>query len=303
MLLLSTVDESIDLVTSTAVGLDYTASWVDLTTSGVAAGSGDGAISSATTTTLVAAPGASTARQLKGCTIKNTADAVGSFNDVVVRKVNSGSYREMVSMTLGPNESLHYSDTEGWIKFDANGNRQCAVVTMAPVPAWNVAPGFSTANLTSTKTLTSGTIYARYMGKAPRALPEVRARLRVTTAAATITWAEAAIAKGSISVGTNPSLTVVGYLDVSAIINSTGQKTLTIPVSSGQTISAGEDVWLVIGNSATTAGVVRAQSIADDLQVGWQASVAQRPSLILGSAVTFTIEGATTLAPWLAIGF
>jgi hypothetical protein len=300
MILLTTTGESVEVVTGGAGAVDYIVSWVDITTSALTPGSGDGAITTATTTTIVAAPGASTSRQIKGITIRNT-DAAA--NAVVVRKDNSGSSREFISATLALDESLHFTDTEGWVKIDANGQRQCAVSTVAPVPSWVRAPHFATNNLTATKTLTSGSCFAVYLGKAPYALSQVRVRLRVTTAAATITWAEVAVAIGGVNVGTNPSLTVLGYSDVSAVINSTGQKTVLVSVSAGRLIAAGEDVWVVIGNSATTAGVVRAQSIADDLQVGVQASVAQRPSTILGTPTAFTIEGATTLAPWVALGF
>jgi hypothetical protein len=118
---------------------------------------------------------------------------------------------------------------------------------------------------------------------------------------ATITWGEVAIAKGAINVGGNPTLTVVGYADVSASFNSTGQKSTTVNVSAGQSISAGDDLWVIIGNAATTAAVMRAASIADDIQVGLQASVASRPSTIVGTPTAYTIEGATTLPAWVAL--
>jgi hypothetical protein len=57
----------------------------------------------------------------------------------------------------------------------------------------------------------------------------------------------------------------------------------------------------VIGNQATTAGVVRAQSIADDLQVGVQGTATARPSTVVGSATSFAIESATTLGAWAAL--
>lgn len=163
-------------------------------------------------------------------------------------------------------------------------------------------PGFATANLTATKSLTSNSAFAVYMGRAPAALTSVQARYRVTTAAVTITWAEVALAKGAPVVGGNPTLTVVGFTNVAAVVNSTGQKTTTISVSGGQSVAAGDDVWLIIGNQSTTAAIVRAQSIADDLQTGTQASrAATRPSLAVGGGQVYTIEGATTLAPWIAM--
>lgn len=164
-------------------------------------------------------------------------------------------------------------------------------------PSVRFSPVFATANLTSTKTLTSGTAFALYVGKAPTANPTVNVRWRVTTAAATITWAEVAIATGAVVAGGNPSLTIRGFTNVAAVINSTGQKTTSVTTSG---VAAGDDIWIVIGNQATTAGVVRAQSIADDIQTGAQAARAsQRPSTQSG-AQSYTIESATTLAAWVA---
>jgi hypothetical protein len=117
----------------------------------------------------------------------------------------------------------------------------------------------------------------------------------------TITWSEIAIAKGVINIGANPSLTVVGWADTAAIFNSIGQKTVTINVSAGQIIDPGNDLWVLVGNAATTVSILRAQSIADDIQVGVQAALATRPSLNVGAAQTYTIESATVLAAWLAL--
>lgn len=160
---------------------------------------------------------------------------------------------------------------------------------------------YSTANLTTAKTITTTNTFAVYIGKAPRSFTSMQLRLRVTTAAATITWCEVAIAKGAIVVGGNPNLTVLGFADVSASYNSTGQKTTTINVSSGQTINEGDDLWILIGNQATTALQVRAMSIADDIQVGVQAVRTVRPSTAVGSAQSYTIESATDVPAWCAL--
>ncbi|MGD9674490.1 MAG: hypothetical protein AB7U98_13540 [Candidatus Nitrosocosmicus sp.] len=203
------------------------------------------------------------------------------------------------SATLLPGESVSYGGGV-WAHYDTNGAQYGAIIGQQ-FPSLLQNPGFSTANLTSTKTITSGSCFAVYVGKATKAVTSAVVRARVTTAAATITWAEVALAKGSINVGGNPSLTVVGFADVSATYNSTGQKSTTINVASGQSINPGDDLWVIIGNAATTAAVVRAASIADDIQVGQQASVASRPSTIVGTPTAFTIEGATTLAAWVGL--
>lgn len=200
--------------------------------------------------------------------------------------------------TLLPGETVSYA-FGNWLHVDANGGVYGAG-SQVQAAGVMMAPHFATANLTSTKTITSTNSFALYVGRLTKAVASVQVRARVTTAVATITWAEVAIAKGSVNPGGNPTLTVVGYADVSASYNSTGQKTTTVNVSAGQTLNPGDDLWLIVGNQATTAAALRAQSIADDLQAGLQASAVARPSLIVGTPTAFTIEGATTLAAWLA---
>jgi len=159
----------------------------------------------------------------------------------------------------------------------------------------------NTAGLVSVKAITSTNTFAIYVGKAPRSLTSVSIRARVTTAVAGTTWAEVGVAKGAVVVGGNPTLTAVGYADVSGTWNSTGQKTTTVSVSGGQTIAEGDDLWVLIGNNATTALQVRGMSIADDIQVGVQASAVTRPSTNIGTGVSYTIESASTLGAWLAL--
>lgn len=214
----------------------------------------------------------------------------------------------MATALAGKQIASEKGAANGYASLDAGGK-----VPSAQLPAFTgtqqvgairLAPTFATTNLTSTKTITSTNSFALYMGKAPADIDAggtLKVRYRVTTAAATIVWAELAIAKGTPVAGGNPTLTVVGFASLSSVVNSTGQKATTVSVSAGQSIAAGDDLWLVIGCQATTACALRAQSIADDLQTGAQASGVLRPSLIVGTPTAYTIEGATTLAAWLAI--
>jgi len=253
----------------------------------------------AATATLLSAPGANVSYVVTGMVVTNLHSTAP--NTITIKKDVSGTEYTWNRITLQAGESAEFVHGEGWTFYNSNGVEKIAAVGNHRHSSVLMAPFFASANLTSTKTITSLSTFAVYLGKAPRSLSTVQARYRVTTAAATITWAEIAIATGPVSVGANPTLTVVGFADVSGIINSTGQKTNSISVSAGQSIDEGDDVWFLIGNSATTAGRVRAQSIADDIQVGVQASLATRPSLNVGTGQAYTIEGATTLAAWAAL--
>lgn len=159
----------------------------------------------------------------------------------------------------------------------------------------------TTSNTTSVRIVATNTSITAYVGKSPRALSSMQLRLRVTTAAATITWCEVAVAKGPVLVGNNPSLTVVGFADVAATFNSIGLKTTTINVSSGQNVNEGDDLWVLIGNQALTALQVRTLNQPDDIQVGIIGTGAMRPSLNVGSAFVFAMDAITVPPPWAAL--
>ena len=121
MLLLPTTTDSLELVTSAAVAVDYVAAWADHTSSGVAASAGTGQVSTATTTTIVAAPGASTQRQIRGLTLRNAGSADVT---VTVQAKPTGTARTIVKAAIQPGETLAYSDGRGWYSLDSAGRER-----------------------------------------------------------------------------------------------------------------------------------------------------------------------------------
>jgi hypothetical protein len=294
MIILSSTAQTLEIVLSGGgETLHWCVSWIDATSSSATEGSSEGVQTVAGTYTAVAAPASGARRILKSASFTNL--DVDTCTVRVLKDVSTSDFVLHGDVTLQPGDALHYEDGQGWYR------TPLPTASVTPAAAVLMARHFATANLTSAKTITSASTFAVYLGKAPRSFSTCNLRLRVTTAAATITWAEVAIAKGSINVGGNPTLTVVGWADVATVVNSLGQKTIGINVASGQRVDANDDLWALIGNQATTALQVRAQSIADDLQVGLQASLATRPSLNVGVGQAYTIEGATTLAAWVAL--
>lgn len=300
MILLTGTTHALELETGAALSTDYSFSFIEITeaTKAIDLDSTTGNVATATTTSVISAPASGKGRQLKYASIVNR-DATGTQTIIVKRDISGTEYR-VFQATLRAGEMVEY-DGRSWRKLSANGE-ELVSNRSAPPSKWLMMPHFASTNLTSVRTTTSAVAYAYYMGVAPRSLSAVKLRLRVTTAAATITWAEVAIGTGPVNPGGNPTITVRGYLDASAILNSTGQKTIDIPVSSGQWISEGDDLWAIVGASATTALVVRAVSIADDLQIGFQASLSNRPSTNVGVSQVYTLESATTTPMWLALG-
>ena len=129
MLLLTDTTHSLELVTSSTSAVHVVVSWVDITASAFTPGSADFATSSATDTTIVAAPSASTQRQVKEITIRNAGAAA---NVVTVQKDVSGTEREITpDVTLAAGEALCYTDGQGWFTLDAYGRRKTTASEVA----------------------------------------------------------------------------------------------------------------------------------------------------------------------------
>lgn len=103
MILTST--DSIEIVTSAAQALDVVADWADLNGTTVTPGMTPSAISTATTTTVVAAPSAGQYRKLMSLTARNKGSAT---NDVTVRTNRSATTYERHKVTLQPGDVLQW---------------------------------------------------------------------------------------------------------------------------------------------------------------------------------------------------
>lgn len=300
MILLTNTTHTLEVVTSSGADIDYTVSYVDITTSSFSPDSVQGTITTATTTTIVSAPAASTQRQIKLITLRNV-DATLSNSIIIQKDVSGANYRQTGSITLYAGETFVYSDTQGYYILNSSGVKKQTSYLVHPSQTVMMSPTFATANITSVKAITSTSTFALYIGRASRSVSSVTLQARVTTAMATITWGEVAIAKGTPVIGGNPTLTVVGYADVSASYNAIAIVTTSISVSAGQSIDTGDDLWVLVGNQATTAVQLRAQSIADDLGAGFWCAATTRPSTIVGTPTVFTVESTTSLPFWVAL--
>lgn len=130
--------------------------------------------------------------------------------------------------------------------------------------------GLHPANVTDATALASGDVHLIYLGTAPQAITTCDVQMMVTTAAASITWAEVAMYRGD---STN-SVRRCGYTDVSATFNSTGQKSTTVALSD---VAAGDTLWVAYGSSAVTPFQVRA-CLPDAIESGVFRTLGARPS-------------------------
>ncbi len=119
--------DSIELVTSSAQAIHYDVSFLedDAVADTVADGSNAGAITSATTTTIMAAGAANKSRRVQQISLINAGSAL---NAVTVQKDVSGTNVELAQANLLPGEALRYTSNRGWICYDAEGREKQAPV-------------------------------------------------------------------------------------------------------------------------------------------------------------------------------
>lgn len=304
MFLVSTT-QSIEAVLSGAVTanqLHIVAAYADHTTTTFVPGVNSIETNNTTGVTVVAAPAASTQRQVTCISIFNadTADAT-----ITVRLNDNSTLRTIIKCTIKPGETLGWHPKTGWSTVTAGGLYKTGGVTHLAKDTCVLPVGFWTGGVGTSKTLVTNFSYGCWMGRAEKAYTSASIQYRVTVAAATITWAEAAVATGAVQMGSTAGavsaslLTTRGFTDVSAVINSTGIKTTTVALSG---IQPGDDLWVLLGNQATTAAQIRSTSNADNLSVGRCVESASgiRPSTMLGGT-EFTLDG--TVTGWLAATF
>jgi hypothetical protein len=294
MNILDTVNKSIRAYMGAAATTNqpiFVCSYADHTSSTFVPGANDGTLNGTTPVTLVAAPAGSTQRQIKYINIWNN-DTVSQ--SVTIELLSTSAQRTLFRCTLDPGSAVTFTEGIGWVVFNNQGvPRSGGIVVntgrlMAP-PIVDV-----TANITGTKAITTTQTALVYVGVAGRAASSVTLRYNVTVAAVTITWAEIAIFKGIPLVAANPSLSLLGWADVAGVINTTGRKSTNITLLSN--ISIGDELWIGIGNQATTAVTIRAYSLVEDCQVGTVVMMVARPSTV-ASPSSWTINNA--VAPWM----
>jgi len=120
MIILDNTTEILEMTTTAAVSTDYYVSYADITTSAFTAGASDGNINTATTTTILAAPGASTQRQVKYVAIRNRSTT--SSQTVTIKHDTSGTERYITAdVVLSAGETLTYTQDLGWVVKNKNG--------------------------------------------------------------------------------------------------------------------------------------------------------------------------------------
>lgn len=120
MLNLSSTSSIVRVITAAAASIEVHASWVDLAGTTVTAGSQNTPnITTATTTTVVPAPAASTVRNVKGIYITNVSTSASTR--VVVEHFDGTNPAELMGFILLPGENMTFNEEGRWSHRDAQG--------------------------------------------------------------------------------------------------------------------------------------------------------------------------------------
>jgi hypothetical protein len=120
MLLLTSTSDIIRVVTGSAADIDVHASYVDNNAGTITPGrTNTPAITSATTTTVVASPGSGVQRNVKFLNITNAHATVSTV--VTVQHFDGTNSEDLIGVTLLAGENLVFTSTGDWMHHDAQG--------------------------------------------------------------------------------------------------------------------------------------------------------------------------------------
>jgi len=120
MILLKATNEILQFVTTSTADINYSISFVDITTTTFTPSTSEGKMVTATTATVLSAPAASTQRQVKLVTISNRHASLS--NTVTVKKDTAGTNFNLTpASTLLAGEMMQYMDGVGWVYYSVTG--------------------------------------------------------------------------------------------------------------------------------------------------------------------------------------
>lgn len=165
-------DDTLRVVTASGVStIHMYAAWADLTTTALTPGNSDAQVTTATTTVLVAAPGASTQRQIKGLSIRNS--HASSSNVITVQFYDGATATELISYTLLAGETLQWGEDENFRVIDASGQVKGLVALATGTNSVGQVTANAGTNLNTSSLLTT-TAHDAAFGTAGSADSQVR---------------------------------------------------------------------------------------------------------------------------------
>jgi len=163
------------------------------------------------------------------------------------------------------NEVLRLIESASGRDFSVDGSKLDSIISYSD---YMPLIGFVAGDITTDSAKLDRNTYFGYVGRIWKAITTCVFRTRCTIAiTGTIVWAEVGVFKGAFTVGAAPTLTRLGFTDVSSTFNSTGVKSTTISLSG---VSVGDELWFAYGSDTSLLGdnlAIRA-GLADNIESG-----------------------------------
>lgn len=236
--------------------LDFDVSYNTITSTSVTPAKLTGVSNNGTAVTLMSSPGVGEQKLLKGATIYNNDT---TSKTVLILYYDGVTTTQVFNAVLAPSDVLKYTLEKGWEVSDSRGNKKFLSIR-GVYNSIRRMPALRPSGIAGTNTLTSGTTFVTYMGKADKAYTSITFQFKVTTLASTISWAEVGVVTFTrfIELGVFERK---GFTNVASVVNSTGIKTVTVAVSG---INPGDEICFTIGVSASVTAAVRSCTITDE---------------------------------------
>jgi hypothetical protein len=219
----------------------------------------DGTTNNTTAVTIMGSPSSGNQRQVREINIRNNDTASITL---IVRFNNTSITRQIYRVVLQPNETVIYTQDNGWSVFDITAMKKLSTTHVYQTANLRMIDLFFATNGLSV-TLVNSNYPIISLGKAERSYTQIILNYRVLTAAVTITFNEMAIYRVAqpMGIGTQQASQRLGFVDTSTQWNSIGAKTTTINVSN---VKKGDDLYVVLASQvSTTQPVFYAANVSD----------------------------------------
>jgi hypothetical protein len=263
MIITNTTDKiQFKLGSSATTQLPFTVDYNNYTSTGVSLVTNNGTSNDTTAVDLVPSPSSNQQNELRYCSIYN---ADSASETVIIQVFDGTNTRIVFRAVLAPGATLQYQLEKGWEVIDQAGNKVNSGIIKHTNSLNNGNIMFRPSSAASAVVITNtaNTWFAIPLGRVDKAYNTITVQYRVSTAAASITYAEMAIYSGFIKqaegigsmIGTRR-----GFTNVAGVVNSLGIKSTAISVSG---LVPGELFQLIISVQATTALQLRSFGITD----------------------------------------
>lgn len=294
---LTATTHTIQVVTTTGADCALEASWVDHVpaTPLYTPGSHAALVTTATTTSAVAAPDSGVHRQVRSLTVTNIDTTTQTVK--IQKDVSATPYAMTPAVTLAPGWSLSWQESRGFTVRDAAGRAVTESVRAGMSATMRPNSFYDRPLLTTSRQPTSGTTVAVNVGRASAALTGCSVKWGTAVSGASFTWGELALYVGEALVTNGARLRCVGYTDASADMDAAAGVFSTV-ITATKAIRAGDNLWVAFGAQATGMPFFEAAG-QDNLSIGVAASLSTRPSLDLAYDRDrfFAVDGVTSNTP------